>query len=223
MTARSYWRQETVWICRTILRAGSCAPCSSPVSKMRTAQIHGDTGTDRRALPRTDHRRRHHDLAMGQAGLRRAQSKPVYRTLGGFRAVGGTGVSALVNLGCPDPILSTARARSTILRDRRPIGFRKWWHYHRDAPLKASKSPTRSKGDDPEGDVEPETHQVVGGSRRGAREGIRPAAFRPQSKNGVDIYSLLWLGGGDEPEFDADGDPINSPSPNKSQKRRRST
>ena len=224
MTARLYWRQETVWICRTILRAGSSQLLNPGVEDAELRKF-TETLEQIAARCRDDHHRRHHDLAMGEAGLRWAQSKPVNRTLGSFEQWVEWVCRPLINLGCADPILSIAESKvDDPSRQATYLVFRKWWHYHRDAPLKASKIAYEVKREMTQKEMSSQRLTKWLEAHAEARvKGFVLRRVRPQSKNGVDIYSLLWVGGGDEPEFDADGDPIDSPFPNKSQKRRRST
>jgi hypothetical protein len=161
----------------------------------------------------------------GRQGCAGAQSKPVNRTLGSFEQWVEWVCRPLINLGCADPILSTAESKvDDPLRQATYLVFRKWWHYHRDAPLKASKIAYEVKREMTQKEMSSQRLIKWLEAHAEARvKGFVLRRVRPQSKNGVDIYSLLWVGEGDEPEFDADGDPIDSPSPNKSQKRRRST
>jgi hypothetical protein len=161
----------------------------------------------------------------GRQGCAGAQSKPVNRTLGSFEQWVEWVCRPLINLGCADPILSTAESKvDDPSRQATYLVFRKWWHYHRDAPLKASKIAYEVKREMTQKEMSSQRLTKWLEAHAEARvKGFVLRRIRPQSKNGVDIYSLLWVGEGDEPEFDADGDPIDSPSPNKSQKRRRST
>ena len=161
----------------------------------------------------------------GRQGRAGAQSKPVNRTLGSFEQWVEWVCRPLINLGCADPILSTAESKvDDPSRQATYLVFRKWWHYHRDAPVKASKIAYEVKREMTQKEMSSQRLTKWLEAHAEARvKGFVLRRIRPQSKNGVDIYSLLWVGGGDEPEFDADGDPIDPPAPNKSQKRRRST
>jgi hypothetical protein len=131
----------------------------------------------------------------------------------------------LVRLGCADPVLSIAgNKKDDPARDTTSLVFRKWWHYHQDKPVRTAKLNFEVQK---AMNLKEMSRQRVTFWLQ-SHAGVWMAGFRLQRIHkkpvwGVDVYSLRWVGEGEKPVFDADGDPIDSPPPRDSQKRRRST